>query len=664
MAKMRYSEMPRDVSCDSLSTLRISENHEDGVDGRCRDKSPLSDVETAVPTFNGNDFPLLNKRETTGTDGKHHKSYIKPKDPTALSTGDISKRSSHHPATKPAVHPPCYDNYGSLPHCVAPHSKSQSLPSNTSIKSYDSIVFDPLRVSPEDFASQLTLLDLPAFRGIAPEELASCGWNKKNKLTVAPNVVAFTRRFNHVSFWTVQEVLNGSSAKQRAETLGHFIRIAKKLYDLNNLHSLFAIISALQSASIYRLSKTWGCLSKKEKQTFDRLAEVFSDKNNWRNLRDHMESLKLPCVPYLGLFLTDLTYIDMAHPHSGGLESEQRRHKMNNILRVISDYQQSDYSHLVHLPHIQNYLRSVRYIEELQKFVEDDQYKLSLKLEPPSPAPSSSSSKESVSDTVASVASLNLSPAKGLSSGSLRLQATAAGAAKFVPTHRKCRSLGTNIFNKSPQVVTYTEASSASQLGEKHLLDDSVLEEQQQQVIHSHTGSVHPNPDSPSGRHKHDESPAGEEGQKLLTRHGSSLLPDPDEFGEDMGMQCILQGCLRRKTVLKEGRKPAVSSWQRYWVQLWATYLVYYPPKSFKGSERSDFKQEPCKMVPVGGWSVFLGDNPFQPDLFQLTDPIRGNVYKYRAGSKTAAQQWCRHLQQAACGIKQEPLPVNLMSFE
>lgn len=43
------------------------------------------------------------------------------------------------------------------------------------------------------------------------------------------------------------------------------------------------------------------------------------------------------------------------------------------------------------------------------------------------------------------------------------------------------------------------------------------------------------------------------------------------------------QGCVRRKTVLKDGRKPAVASWQRYWLQIWANSLVYFPPKSFKG---------------------------------------------------------------------------------
>jgi len=39
-----------------------------------------------------------------------------------------------------------------------------------------------------------------------------------------------------------------------------------------------------------------------------------------------------------------------------------------------------------------------------------------------------------------------------------------------------------------------------------------------------------------------------------------------------------MQGCVRRKTVQKEGRKPAVASWQRYWLQIWANSLVYFPP--------------------------------------------------------------------------------------
>lgn len=56
---------------------------------------------------------------------------------------------------------------------------------------------------------------------------------------------------------------------------------------------------------------------------------------------------------------------------------------------------------------------------------------------------------------------------------------------------------------------------------------------------------------------------------------GEGEAPPPDTV--------TLQGCLRRKTVLKDGRKPTVSAWQRYWVQLWATALVFYLPKTFKG---------------------------------------------------------------------------------
>jgi Ras-specific guanine nucleotide-releasing factor RalGPS len=257
------------------------------------------------------------------------------------------------------------------------HNKSHSLPPNSSIQNLDEIVLSALRIPPEELAQQITLLDLTIFQQITMDELTSCAWTKKNKTIVTPNIVAFTRRFNHTSFWTVQEILNGPSAKERAEIITHFIKLGKRLLDLNNLHSLFAVTSALKSASVHRLEKTWACVSKKDRQAFEKLADIFKEDNNWASLREICDKLRLPTIPYLGIYLTDLIYIDLAHPSTKNsiAEPEQREIKMNNILRVISIYQNSDYSHIPVVERTRKYLQSLRYIEELQNIFEDEQYK-------------------------------------------------------------------------------------------------------------------------------------------------------------------------------------------------------------------------------------------------------------------------------------------------
>ncbi|XP_048457974.1 ras-specific guanine nucleotide-releasing factor RalGPS1-like [Rhincodon typus] len=122
-------------------------------------------------------------------------------------------------------------------------SSSESLSekaSNDPKKSFDAVVFDVLKVTPEEFASQITLMDAPVFKAIQPEELSSCGWNKKEKHSSSPNVVAFTRRFNHL-------------------------------------------------------------LSRKDKTTFEKLEYLVSKEDNYKRLRDYVNSLKMtPCIPYLG----------------------------------------------------------------------------------------------------------------------------------------------------------------------------------------------------------------------------------------------------------------------------------------------------------------------------------------------------------------------------
>ncbi|XP_058015644.1 ras-specific guanine nucleotide-releasing factor RalGPS1 isoform X1 [Ahaetulla prasina] len=546
-------------------------------------------------------------------------------------------------------------------------------------KSYDAVVFDVLKVTPEEFASQITLMDMPVFKAIQPEELASCGWNKKEKHTLAPNVVAFTRRFNQVCFWVVREILTAQTLKIRAEILSHFVKIAKKLLELNNLHSLMSVVSALQSAPIFRLTKTWALLNRKDKTTFEKLDYLMSKEDNYKRMREYIRCLKMvPCIPYLGIYLLDLIYIDSAYPASGSImENEQRSNQMNNILRIIADLQVScSYDHLLMLPHVQKYLKSVRYIEELQKFVEDDNYKLSLRIEPGNSSPRLVSSKEDLAGPSEVSAAVRFTRRPTCPDASV----AASMHTPPVPRHRKSHSLGNNMMCQ----FSVVESKSATFPTEKqrHLLDDSVLESHSP-VRNRPLNSVFTNgvslESSESSEFSEEPSSGLERGRLYATLGPNWRVPIRNSprsrscvyspagacscrSGAFMGV-VTMEGPLRRKTLLKEGRKPTLSSWTRYWITLSGSTLIYFGAKSLRGSERKHYKSTPGKKVSIVGWMVALPDDPEHPDIFQLNNPDKGNVYKFQTGSRFHAILWHKHLDDA-CRSTRPQVPANLMSFE
>ncbi|MBN3283801.1 RGPS2 factor, partial [Polyodon spathula] len=391
------------------------------------------------------------------------------------------------------------------------------------------------------------------------------------------------------------------------------------------------------------------------------------------------------------MYLSDLTYIDSAYPSTGSiLENEQRSTLMNNILRIISDLQRSCEYDIPVLPHVQKYFNSVQYIEELQKFVEDDNYKLSLKIEPATSTPRSTASREDLvgPDAVASPQSGRRNVA-GEGGALSKVPPTPPSPRNLIPYgHRKCHSLGYNFIHK----MNTAEFKSATfpNAGSRHLLDDSVMEihTPSRGQAESSTLSSGISLGSSEGSELSEETswPAFERhrfyhslgpvtrvarnphrGHQKASRQNHGAVPvellcslslsesrlTSSAESEDLAVHLYpgavtVQGVLRRKTLLKEGKKPTVASWTKYWVALCGTQLFYYPAKSLKATERKHFKSSSSKSTSVLGWMAMMADDPEHLDVFLLTDSEHGNSYKYQAGNRMNALLWFKHLS-AAC---------------
>lgn len=141
-------------------------------------------------------------------------------------------------------------------------------------------------------AEQMTLVDSELFSTVEVAEALL--WAKEQKEEVIPNLTKFTEHFNNVSYWIRTRILQEEEAKERDKLAMKFIKIMKSLRRLSNFNSIFAILSALDSAPLRRLD--WPRSITEGMKEFSALIDSSS---SFRTYRQALAETDPPCIPYM-----------------------------------------------------------------------------------------------------------------------------------------------------------------------------------------------------------------------------------------------------------------------------------------------------------------------------------------------------------------------------
>ncbi|RKP02709.1 hypothetical protein CXG81DRAFT_10478 [Caulochytrium protostelioides] len=196
-------------------------------------------------------------------------------------------------------------------------------------------------VDPLELARQLTLLESHLFLEISPDELIGQACSP-GRGAPAPHVRAMTQMSNHMTGWITTSVLSEPDGKRRALMIRHFIKVGERLLALNNFNSLMAVISALNSSTVTRLVKTWNHVATKHRHAFQVLCHAMQNDKNYAAYRTRLRSTAAPCLPFLGLYLTDLTFTEDGNPDmrpGGRLINFDKYLKAGRIIQELQRFQ-------------------------------------------------------------------------------------------------------------------------------------------------------------------------------------------------------------------------------------------------------------------------------------------------------------------------------------
>ncbi|KPP73286.1 ral guanine nucleotide dissociation stimulator-like 2-like [Scleropages formosus] len=209
----------------------------------------------------------------------------------------------------------------------------------------------------ELIAEQLTMIETELFVRLVPYHCLGSLWSqrdKKGREGVCWSVRATVKQFNRLANAVTASCLWDTSlqSQQRARLLEKWIR---ECHRRKNFSSLYAIVSALQSNPLHRLRKTWVETDREAVKRYEELSDIFSEKDNYSQCRELLKeqspvnvdtkvnnrrrtgSVTRGTVPYLGIFLTDLTMLDTAvkdNLENGYINFDKRRREFEVLSQI------------------------------------------------------------------------------------------------------------------------------------------------------------------------------------------------------------------------------------------------------------------------------------------------------------------------------------------